>query len=73
MTVKYTPGENGLVGRSFKVEIVAIEMTEIHHVDSPLLTSVKIKFEDGKSKWISGQELFDNTDMKQKALVKKIK
>ena len=73
MKVKYTPGENGLVGRSFKVEITAIELHEVSHIDQPLLASVKIKFEDGKSKWISGQELFDNTDMVQRALVKKVK
>ena len=73
MKIKYTPGENGLVGRSFKVEIAAIELHEVSHIDQPLLASVKIKFENGKSEWISGQELFDNTDMVQKALVKKVK
>lgn len=72
MKVKYTPGENGLVGRSYKVEIVGIELHEVSHIDQPLLVSVKVKFEDGKTEWISGNKLFDSTDMVQRAVVKKV-
>lgn len=73
MKIRYTPGENGLRGRTFKVEIVALEIHEVAHVDQPILASVKIKYENGKSEWISGQKLDSSTDMVQRALIKRAK
>lgn len=72
MKIKYTPGENGLVGRTFKVEIVSIEILETKHVDLPLLKQAQIKYEDGKTEWISGSKLFDSTDMVQRAMTKRV-
>ena len=71
MKIKYTPGENGLVGKSHQVEIVAIELNEVSHINQPLITSVKIKYETGETEWISGMKLFNSTDMVQKALIKR--
>ena len=53
MKIKYTPGENGLVGRTHTVEIVSIELLEVNHIDCPLLRQVKIKYEDGKTELIT--------------------
>lgn len=72
MKIKYTPGENGLVGKSHQVEIVAIELNEVPHINQPLITSVKIKYETGETEWISGMKLFNSTDMVQKALIKRV-
>ena len=72
MKVKYTPGENGLVGRTFKVEIVSIEIGEAKHIARPLLHNVLIKYEDGKTEWITGQKLFDSIDNTQKSVKKRV-
>lgn len=72
MKVKYTPGENGLVGRSYKVEIVGISLLESDHINRPMLDRVKIKYESGKTEWISGFKLFNSIDMVQKAVSKKV-
>lgn len=72
MKVKYTPGENGLVGRSYKVEIVGIELLESDHIIRPMLDRVKIKYENGKTEWISGFKLFNSIDMVQKTVSKKV-
>lgn len=72
MRVKYTPGENGLVGRSYKVDIVQITLLESKHINRPMLGEVKIKFEDGKTEFISGQKLFDSIDMHQRFVKKRV-
>ena len=72
MKVKYTPGENGLVGRSYKVEIVQIQLLEANHIDRPLLDKVRIKYEDGKTEWVDGFKLFNSIDMVQKAVSKRV-
>lgn len=66
MKVRYTPGENGLVGKTYKVEILAIEIREARHIDLPLLKQVKIKYEDGKTEWIDGFKLFNSVHNSQK-------
>lgn len=59
MKIKYTPGtEDGLVGKTFTVEIIQITLVETKHVDTPLLTRVKIKYEDGRVEEIGGTKLF---------------
>lgn len=68
MKVKYTPGENGLVGKTHKIEILAIELRESRHIDYPLLKQVKIKYADGKTEWISGNKLFHSVDNSQKVV-----
>jgi hypothetical protein len=73
MKIKYTPGTpEGLNGKTYKVEIVAIEILEAKHIDSPLLRQVKIKYENGKTEWISGVKLFDSIDMIQKSVSKRV-
>lgn len=72
MKVKYTPGENGLNGKTYTVEITALELVEAKHIDCPLVRQVRIKYEDGTSEWISGVKLFNSTDMKQRALSKRV-
>lgn len=69
MKIKYTPGtEDGLVGKTFKVQIVEMELIRVKHIDAPLLKSLKIKYEDGNSEWITGNKLIDSIDMVQKAV-----
>lgn len=69
MKIKYTPGTpDGLVGKTFKVEIVEIELIKDKHIVAPLLKSVKIKYEDGNTERISGNMLIDSIDMVQKAV-----
>lgn len=72
MKVKYTPGENGLVGRSYKVEIVEMYLLESEHINRPMLGDVKIKYEDGRTEWITGQKLFDSNDMRQRFVHKRV-
>lgn len=72
MKVKYTPGENGLVGKSYKVEIVAMELLESDYIKRPMLDMVKIKYENGKTEWINGFKLFNSIDMVQKAVSKRV-
>jgi hypothetical protein len=73
MKITYTPGtDDGLVGKSYKVEITCLELVEVRHVDCPLIHKVKIKYEDGRTEWITGAELFDNTIMRQRALIKRV-
>lgn len=68
MKIRYTPGENGLVGETHKVGIVSIELRKARHIDLPLLKRVKIKYEDGKTEWIDGFKLFDSVDNKEKCV-----
>ena len=67
MKIKYTPGTpEGLVGKTYKVEIVEMVMREAKYIQHPLVSEVKIKYEDGKTEWISGTKLLNLIDMKQK-------
>lgn len=67
MKIKYTPGTpEGLVGKTYKVEVVEMVMREAKYIAHPLITEVKIKYEDGKTEWISGNKLLDSMDMTQK-------
>jgi hypothetical protein len=69
MKIKYTPGtEDGLVGKTFTVEITQITLVRAKHIDAPLLKSARIKYADGKTEWISGDKLIDSIDMIQKAV-----
>ena len=69
MKIKYTPGTpDGLVGKTFKVEIVEVNLVSDEYFVAPLLKSVKIKYEDGKTEWISGNKLIDSIDMVQKVV-----
>ena len=73
MKITYTPGtDDGLVGKSYKVEITCVELVEAKHVDCPLIRKVKIKYDDGRTEWITGSKLFDSTSMRQRALVKRV-
>jgi hypothetical protein len=73
MKIKYTPGTpNGLVGKTHTVEIVEMMMVEAKYIDAPLLKSVKIKYDDGRTETISGTKLFDSIDMVQKAVHKMV-
>jgi hypothetical protein len=71
MKVRYTPGTpDGLVGKTYTVEIMEITLTEAKHIDAPLLSSVKIKYEDGHTETISGNKLMDSINMIQKSIHK---
>ena len=67
MKIKYTPGTpNGLVGKTYKVEVIEMVIRKAKYIEHPLLAEVKIKYEDGKTEWVSGNKLFSSIDMKQK-------
>jgi hypothetical protein len=69
MKIKYTPGTpEGLVGKTYKVEIVEIELVKDKNIVAPLLKTVKIRYEDGNTERISGNTLIDSIDMIQKAV-----
>jgi hypothetical protein len=69
MKIKYTPGtEDGLVGKTYKVEIVEMKLVRAKHIDAPLLRSIRIKHEDGTIEEISGNKLIDSIDMVQKSV-----
>jgi len=72
MKITYRPGENGLVGRSYKVEVVEMQLLESEHINRPMLGQVKIKYGDGKTEWITGQKLFDSIDMRQRFVHKRV-
>lgn len=66
MKVKYTPGTpDGLVGKTYKVEIVEMTIIRSKRITAPLLKSLIIKYEDGVIEEISGHKLIDSIDMKQ--------
>jgi len=72
MTIRYTPGENGLVGKSYKVEIVKMDLVETNYVKQPILDRVTIKYEDRKKETISGKKFFDSINMVQKSVSKRV-
>lgn len=69
MKVRYTPSENGLVGKTHKVEIVKIQINRAMHIDCPLLKQVKIKYEDGKTEWVDGMKLFNSVHNNQQTIL----
>lgn len=71
MIVKYTPGTpEGLVGKTYKVEIVKMVTISNRHVLYPMVKEVQIKYEDGKKEWISGDKFYNKVDMEQKVVEK---
>jgi hypothetical protein len=61
MKVKYTPGTpDGLVGKTFNVEIVSLNMVKIPFINEPVLKSVKIKYEDGRSEWVDAMKFYSD-------------
>jgi hypothetical protein len=53
MKVKYTPGTpEGLVGKTYNVEIIGMELVKITHVEYPVIKNVYIKHENNKEKWM---------------------
>ena len=72
MKIKYTAGENGLNGKTHNVEIVSIEIVKAKHIDLPLLSQIKIKYENGKTEWIDGNKLFHSIDSRTKRVTTKI-
>jgi hypothetical protein len=53
MKVKYTPGTpEGLVGKTYNVEIIGMELVKIAHVEYPVIKNVYIKHENNKEKWM---------------------
>ena len=69
MKIKYTPGTpEGLVGKTFKVEIVEIETCESRFIAHPLLRQVKIKYEDGRTEWVGGAKLLNSLRTRQKCI-----
>ena len=69
MKIKYTPGTpDGLVGKTYSVEIVEIETVETKYIAHPLLRQVKIKYEDGKTEWIGGTKLLNSLRTRQKCI-----
>ena len=62
MKVKYTPGTpNGLVGKTYTVEVIAIEMAKVKFNQLPYLKQVKIKYKDGKTEWVDAMKFYDDT------------
>lgn len=72
MKVKYTPGENGLVGKTYNVEIINMDLLKVEHVNKILLNTVTIKYEDGRTETINGGKLFNSIDMFQKSVSLKV-
>jgi hypothetical protein len=71
MKVKYTPGTaDGLVGKTYKVEIVKIKLIKAKFIDKILLDEVVIKYKDGKRETIDGKKLYDSIDMIQGSVKK---
>lgn len=69
MKIRYTPGTpDGLVGKTFTVEIVEMTVVRAKHIDAPLLRLIKIKYENGTTMEISGNKLIDSINMIQKAV-----
>jgi hypothetical protein len=63
MKVKYTPGtSDGLVGKTFKVEIVGMHMKKTPLVLFPVLSSVKIRYESGKTEWVNATDFYKNIE-----------
>jgi hypothetical protein len=61
MKVKYTPGTpDNKVGKTYKVEIVGIEMRKAPFINYPVVSQVKIKYEDGKTEWVNGTKFYSD-------------
>lgn len=72
MKVKYTPGENGLNGKTYKVEVIGMEIRKTKHIDLPLLRQLHIQYEDGKKEWVEGDKFFSSLDNSIKPILARI-
>jgi hypothetical protein len=72
MKIKYTPGKDGLVGKTYDVEIVKMELLEVSRFNTVVLDSVTIQYKDGKKETITGNKLFNSIDMVQKSVGKRV-
>ena len=62
MKVKYTPGTpEGLNGKTHTVEVIGIKMHRIPFISAPVIKSVLIKYEDGKTEWVDGMKFYSDT------------
>jgi|LauGreDrversion4_2_1035121.scaffolds.fasta_scaffold502725_2 hypothetical protein len=61
MRVKYTPGTpEGLVGKTYNVEVIGIRMHDVPFVTYPIVKSVMIKYEDGETEWVEGYKFYSS-------------
>lgn len=62
MKIRYTPGTpEGLVGKTYTVEILRIRVIQNKRIGYPLLQEVLIKYkEDGRTEWITGNKLLSS-------------
>ena len=62
MKAKYQPGTpDGLCGKTYPVEVVAIKMAKVQFNQLPYIKEVQIKYQNGTTKWVSGMEFYSNT------------
>ena len=61
MKVRYTPGTpEGLNGKTYKVEIIGIQMHKVPFISEPVLKQVRIKYEDGKTEWVYASKFYSS-------------
>jgi hypothetical protein len=61
MKVKYTPGTpDGKVGKTYKVEIIGIQMRKAPFIKFPVVSEVRIEYEDGKREWVDGAKFYSD-------------
>ena len=62
MKTKYTPGTpDGLVGKTFNVEIIGLRLAKVKYNELPLVKEVRIRYENGTTMWVDGMKFYDNT------------
>ena len=65
MKTKYTPGTpDGMVGKTYKVEVIGLKIVQVKYTELPLIKEVRIKYKDGETEWIDGMKFFNDTDSK---------
>lgn len=61
MKTKYTPGtEDGLVGKTFDVEIVGMRLAKNSLIAYPMIREVKLKYKDGKTEWVPAAKFYNS-------------
>lgn len=61
MKVSYTPGtEDGLVGKTYKVEVIGFTMFNDRFIKYPMIKEVKIKYEDGKVEDVDANKFYSS-------------
>ena len=61
MTVKYTPGNNeGLVGKTYKVEVIGFTMFNDRFIKYPMIKEVLIKYEDGRVEKVDANKFYNS-------------